>query len=347
METAGCPTTVTISLTNVCQQRCRFCGFDHAAVQAGGARFLDPDVFSRMSWLKDVRQICLCGNGEVLMHPQYPEIIERVRANAPDTHILVYTNGLGLFGRNLEATLRFADSVHVSQNAVHRETYEKIILHGNYGLAMNNLKMFATHNSRKIPLRMSFVAVRENLGDLEDAIDLAAEYGFEKVLLLYPQKAVRKTPYGLDPESYEIDDLVDAERLGRRACERGTSFSFTNVKMERRGLCLSPFYNIQIGITPDGKIRLDYCCSGMSVSNLFAEDSALADIDTLFNNERAQFIRKTVNNDELIMANKMCLLCRIVDRSHTQEQRMEFFRRFHVRMDERGAPIFWQPLLLS
>ncbi|MBZ3893302.1 hypothetical protein K9U34_06815 [Lawsonia intracellularis] len=68
-----------------------------------------------MTWLKYTKEIVICGNGEALMHHQYPAIIDIIRRYAPDASIMLYTNGLNLYGKNLSATIQCVDKVYISK----------------------------------------------------------------------------------------------------------------------------------------------------------------------------------------------------------------------------------------
>ena len=140
------PRHVTLCITNVCQQRCRFCHFDH---EKRTNRFIALETIEGMDWLEETESLCISGSGEALVHPQYAQIVHTLRQKAPRAKLMLYTNGLGLFGKNLYATLKCVDIIHISQNAVTEKAYNAIIQGGNYKLAMNNLKNLARERERE------------------------------------------------------------------------------------------------------------------------------------------------------------------------------------------------------
>lgn len=341
------PSSITLSITNVCQQRCRFCGYNHLERKngAGRARHLSPDVVRKMTWMRHVRRICLCGNGEVLAHPKYAEILSIVREIAPESKILIYTNGRALFGKNLDATMKHADSIHISQNAILKKTYDAVIHDGNYELAMDNLRRVSETNWRHIPVKLSFVLLRETINDIVPAIRLAGKYKFNIVRLLYPREPENVFYYTLKQESFNIGENFDIERYKEIAKREKILLEYTHPSKECPQNCIDPFSHIQFTIKEDGNFYLHYCCNGNPC--ILIREESLASIEKVWNNDRISFIRKTVNNPELLPANTMCLQCRMIGSLATDEQRRSFFKKFNIAVDANNKPIHFRQLVVD
>ncbi len=123
MEVPDYPRSVVFTITDKCNQICRFCSGIHRKKAQAEA---NPDAL-RLPWLKYVSSIMIVGAGEALAHPRYPDIIKNIYDSAPRVPIMLYTNGLGLHGKNLEYTLRYASEIRISQNSLTENIYNIII----------------------------------------------------------------------------------------------------------------------------------------------------------------------------------------------------------------------------
>lgn len=341
VELKSFPTDVTLCLTNVCQQRCRFCNYNHEAVTP---TYLPLETIQKMDWLAHVRHVLITGNGEALMHPDYVKILETVRRLAPETFLEVYTNGLALDGKRLEATVRYADKVHISQNAVKQKSYESIIYKGNYTRAMNNLKNLAAMKPKKMEVRLSFVAVNENVGDTKSFIDLASAYKFTAVVFLLPFEPTRLYDYSLGRESYEnVLDKIDLEEMKRYACEKGVLFEHGSLGCRNIKLCYQPSTNLFLFFAEDGNLHVRCCCNGQP--NIVIRPDMAHDIRRLWNNSRFQFLRSTVNNAETMMANKMCSFCRVSNTHLSKEEVFEQQSRMRIKRNSEDLRPQFFPLM--
>jgi sulfatase maturation enzyme AslB (radical SAM superfamily) len=71
MPTNSLPAVCDVSVTNVCNAACDFCGFSHDKKRAGPRRHLDPDEFARALPIlrrRHIRYMTFRG-GEPLLHP--------------------------------------------------------------------------------------------------------------------------------------------------------------------------------------------------------------------------------------------------------------------------------------
>lgn len=310
-QTSAYPTKVTLSISNICQQICRFCYYNHNESRKNKL-FIPLDIIQRMTWLEHVPNIILCGAGELLVHPQYPEIIETIRKISPNASITAYTNGLGLTGRRLTATLRYANIVHISQNAVNETTYNKIIKNGSYTKAMQNLETLAKLRSLNVEINLSMVVMRETINEIKDVIDLMHNYAFNNLILMSYKESFIHYSYSMPQTSLcNIYEEIDTDEILNYGKSKNIPIIIASHLTSGMNICMFPFNNVLIHIESDGTIHLKYCCNG--TVHMTISEEALADIKKVWYNDRIELIRKTVNNRFRLVENKMCLSCRLVN----------------------------------
>ncbi len=152
------------------------------------------------------------------------------------------------------------------------------------------------------------VGLKQNIHEIKKFIDTASGLGFAGVHLM---KGFYPNHDGLAKDSYldSIYDDVDIPMLENYARQKKVLFT-TNLgfrKVLEEGECYSPWNEFRLIITSNGW-RCDVCCRGSC--GIYMSDSALHDVHKFWHHERLDFIRRTVNTDEII-ANKMCLRCRL------------------------------------
>ncbi len=118
------PLSVEISPSSACNHRCLFCSFDYLDYRP---IFLDHDlIIKNLKEMteKGLKSVVLAGQGEPLLNPQTPELIEEIRSLGLD--IGMSTNGV-LFKKEFSARcLRLLKWVRFSLNAGSSETHQLI-----------------------------------------------------------------------------------------------------------------------------------------------------------------------------------------------------------------------------
>jgi MoaA/NifB/PqqE/SkfB family radical SAM enzyme len=87
------PAVCDVSVTNVCNAACDFCGFARDKTLAGPARYVDADAFSRALPIlhrRGIRYMTLQG-GEPLVHPEIARLVSQTAAAGISCAII--TNG--------------------------------------------------------------------------------------------------------------------------------------------------------------------------------------------------------------------------------------------------------------
>lgn len=315
------PLNVTLSITNICQQRCRFCYYDHETAQRHPV-YIPLETIQRMSWLRHTQNIVVCGNGEALMHPQYVQIIKTIRNLALSSKIMLYTNGVSLFGEKLVATLENVNSIHISQNAATKEAYDAVIYKGNYKRAMLNLSLLSQLRPPHIQVQLSMIVCRREstLSDIKNFIRLVAEKNFQTAIIAQYVQPLKKFSYSLpDSSIYNINFEDIYKELVQYATYKKVHLIFKTNITSNIEKCFAPFTDVLMTIDEMGRRILNYCCYGKA--NIILKDDDVYNLDKIWHNERVAFIRKTINNKFELWQNKMCLACRLVDRMLCKEKR--------------------------
>lgn len=146
---------INIEPVSFCNLRCRWCSLDHTKEK----EYIIPELFQSVlekiaQSPVPIRRIDIHNAGEVLLHPEFPrlmDILGSVRSrwkNFPYTAML--TNGMRLDAANAEAILRYhtVDMLRVSVDGGTRQEYERIRIGGNFDTVRGNMERFVAMNEQ-------------------------------------------------------------------------------------------------------------------------------------------------------------------------------------------------------
>jgi MoaA/NifB/PqqE/SkfB family radical SAM enzyme len=211
--TNSLPAVCDVSVTNVCNAACDFCGFSRDKKRSGPRRYLDTDDFVRALPIlrrRHIRYMTFQG-GEPLVHPEIvPLVTEATRAGM---HCGLITNGwflprdIGRLGKaGLKRLLVSIDSANLIEHEINR---------GLNGLGAHIKDGLAEARSMGIPTCASVTVSRLVRYDaLPDALE---DLGFDAVAFSYPRReALGPNAFAFDESSKLIDmgrdELLDALR---------------------------------------------------------------------------------------------------------------------------------------
>lgn len=174
---------VTIETVSACNLRCIHCAVSNDDYVG---RVLKLEDFHRilpiLQQFKPVVQ--LSGHGETLMHKHFREMfLDVIKAGSPVTF---QTNAALLDGDTIDFLLDHAGrprfrAMRVSLDAAERVLFEKIRRRASWDELMTNLRALRDAKLQRgliFPLlHLEFVAMRQNIHQLGDVVDLAAELG--------------------------------------------------------------------------------------------------------------------------------------------------------------------------
>lgn len=306
------PLTLGMNLSNICNQRCKFCVQDNSKMETNN--WITADIFKSMKWLRFVPDIYLfAGSGEPLVNPHFPEIVKVVREVAPKSRICMFTNGQALNGNNLDATVNYMDLVHISLNAVSKTAFDAVV-RGDHSRVMNNLESLSGRRNG-LDVELSMVLTKHNQDEIVPMVDLAHDLGFSRVIACY------FVPMAWPGNNIEFgaDDAPDKEYTEIRADEYKEYAKKHSIGLvlpqDTSGTraCMSPWRTAYISNDHIGEQVFRICCSGFSMNTYMTLDS-YTNFKRVWNSPRMQEIRRTVNLPAE-QQNTMCRMCREIPRS--------------------------------
>ncbi|MCD6351002.1 MAG: SPASM domain-containing protein, partial [Armatimonadetes bacterium] len=131
--------------------------------------------------------LTLTGFGEMLMHPQFLELLKIARRRLPHANILGYTNGL-LIGRTISAEELVRSGigqVHFSLDAATAETYEQVRRSREFERLLENIReVLAVRRRLRSPrpyVGINFTMMNDNWREAPDYVRLGAELGVDYI----------------------------------------------------------------------------------------------------------------------------------------------------------------------
>jgi MoaA/NifB/PqqE/SkfB family radical SAM enzyme/SAM-dependent methyltransferase len=167
-------------ITDSCNLSCRHCLF---AASPAKTRSIAPDLLE-----STVQQALLLGcrlfsftGGEPFLYPDFLPFLRKLLSENKDVHAAVLTNGM-LLDQFLEE-LGTLDRLHlqVSLDGLEK-SHDRLRGSGSYRKLMKNLMAM---KAAGIPVTLSVAISSENIDDLLQLVDLAAEVGVASIHLLY------------------------------------------------------------------------------------------------------------------------------------------------------------------
>jgi MoaA/NifB/PqqE/SkfB family radical SAM enzyme len=199
------PAVCDVSVTNVCNAACDFCGFARGKTLAGAARYLDADAFARalpILYRRGIRYMTLQG-GEPLVHPDILRLVSQT--TAAGISCAVITNGWFL-PRYMDALVaagmsRLVVSIDSAELAKHERN------RGLEGLERRLVDGIARARAAGLPVQASVTVSR--LVRYEELPQTLRRLGFDDVSFSYP----RREPFGSSSLVYGGESrLVDLDR---------------------------------------------------------------------------------------------------------------------------------------
>ncbi len=210
MPSLNLPAVCDVSVTNVCNAACDFCGFARDKTLSGPARYLDVDAFASALPIlhrRGIRYITLQG-GEPLVHPGIVELVSQTAAAGVSCAVI--TNGwflLRYIGALAAAGLsRLIVSIDSAALAVHEHN------RGLEGLERRLVGGIAAARACALPVQASVTVSR--LVKYAELPATLRRLGFDSVSFSYP----RREPFGSSSLVYgaelQLVDLDQDELLG-------------------------------------------------------------------------------------------------------------------------------------
>jgi len=174
------PVNLQIEHTNICNAQCVMCS--HCFTKNhNGKNMNDSELAAIKEILPFVEHVTLHGMGEPFAHPQIVDILKMYHSY--DIKITCNTNASIMTDALAEMIHKCFYDIAVSCDACTKETYEQIRKGLNFEKFIHNVKLLRSKGN-DLYMRLSAVAMRQNLKELPGIVKLADELGFQEVLIV-------------------------------------------------------------------------------------------------------------------------------------------------------------------
>ena len=190
------PRIVTLEITHLCNLHCGFCEshgcfmatpLTSRRTYAGDRRTMSVETvaaLSRSLARLGIVRVELTGKGDPIAHPRLSEVVRTIRTAGLECSL--FTNGT-LAQPDLAATLVGCgiERLNLSLNAGSREVYERVagkdLWEKAVGFLRDVIEQRRRANTSRPLVRVSYVVCRENVGDMDRAVELCCEFGVDEV----------------------------------------------------------------------------------------------------------------------------------------------------------------------
>lgn len=301
------PLRLGFDISSVCNVSCIFC------LAEGGRKLRsDPEAFRDPAWLDNFEPLLpfvdlgIFSSFEALENPRFDEFALKLYKYR--TPFQVFTNGKALVPDTAEFCLRHGmSSVWCSLHGARPKTVHGIMRGTDFGRVMENLmalKLLARRHNPDFALTLVFCAMRRNICELPEYVEMARKVGAREVQVNY--LLVTSESHGLDEEAMVFhQDLYDYNVLKAktRAMELGIRLNHQPLFSEHReasepGPCYRPWEHLNVDF--HGKATI--CCGGAArLGNIFESD-----FFKVWNSAPFRTFRSRVNSDNPPAACRAC-----------------------------------------
>jgi MoaA/NifB/PqqE/SkfB family radical SAM enzyme len=301
------PLRLGFDISSVCNVSCIFClAEDGRKLRSDPDAFRSPDMLDRLEPLLPFIDLGIFSSYEALENPRFDEFA--LKLHKYRTPFQVFTNGKALAPDTAEFCLRHGmSSVWCSLHGARARTVQDIMRGADFDRVMENLmalKLLARRHNPDFALTLVFCAMRRNIGELPDYVEMAGKVGARDIQVNY--LLVTSERRGLDEEAMVFhQDLYDYNVLKAkaRAMELGIRLNHQPLFSEHcdsgaPGPCYRPWEHLSVSHTGNTSI----CCGGAaSLGNIFESD-----FFSVWNSKPFRTFRELVNSDNPPAACKAC-----------------------------------------
>lgn len=292
------PLALGFDISSACNCNCIFC-----LAESGRKMRSDPTAFRSPDWLDNFESLLpfinlgVFSSYEAVLNPRFDEFV--LRLHRYRTPFQLFTNGKAVTPELSQFMLSHGlQSIHCSVHGAKPASYEEIMRGNSFSETLENL-MALKHQAAKInpnfTLVLVFCAMRRNIGELMDYVDLARRVGARVIQVNY--LLVTKEDSGLDGEAMCFHPLLYDKTVSaaqQKAARLGIALShqpfFSTHQPGKMEPCYKPWTNLTV--MGDGAVKV--CCGGSPVAgNMFGTD-----FFTLWNGEKFRQFRSTVNSPQ-------------------------------------------------
>ena len=207
---------IQVEITNRCNLGCPYCS---RQVNPPPLRNMTVAEFDRvLSQLQPYKEtpLCLCGLGEPLLNPWFPEMLDNPKLK--DFKLKLITNGILLTSENI-TTLQEKDvfsQIQVSLQTTTPETYRKLQVGGDFHQVVKNTKNLIANKPPKTTIIIQHLKTRINQNESKKDFSTLLDVTFNKNDVVFKEHIVG--PVGGMAQPYSYSHLV-FNRPHKRACD--------------------------------------------------------------------------------------------------------------------------------
>ncbi len=179
------PRRILLELTSACNLKCIMCGRDEVEFKKS---YLDVNILSYIkNVLESAEEVALFGWGEPTVHPDFSEFLKRLSNYNVRKYFV--TNGM-LLDKFINDVINYkTDIIAISLDGATPDTNNSIRKHSDFNKIISNIKLL---QGEKKELKLSypymnfvFTAMKSNIQELPDLVNLAYDLGLEEVKVVY------------------------------------------------------------------------------------------------------------------------------------------------------------------
>lgn len=182
------PLHVAVPTGDRCNLRCVFCT-DRSPTSVMRYTNLPYERFTEFTKpLENALLVQLYGWGEPFFNASYEKMFDHVTAQFPGSRIQISTNGVLLTERWVEKILDYGKClVNISLNAATAETYAQITRRNLFDRVVANVRRLTASKAERqvadLMISLSLVAIRPNVHELPQFIELSRDLGIQYVII--------------------------------------------------------------------------------------------------------------------------------------------------------------------
>ena len=208
------PKTFIFCYDSLCNVKCIFCRSCH---QKQDLSYFDENMDSIiLNMLENAENVVLSGVGEALFSPHSRKLIKRISELFPNIKFSLISNGILCDKQNLEelGIIDKLTAITVSLHATKKETYNKLVVNGDFDRVMKNLDFLSQlKKERKLDrFVLNFVVnsynYKEMVSYLKMAQKIGATVGFLELLELETNRDVYEKINIFDEKHSEFNKFV-------------------------------------------------------------------------------------------------------------------------------------------
>ncbi|WP_300754475.1 radical SAM protein [uncultured Brachyspira sp.] len=175
---------IKLSYDNDCNVKCKSCRENIYRNSKEYIEELDEKAKKYiLPIIKYTDKVCLIGSGDPFSSRHTKNLIKMIVKEYPNIKFDLHTNGL-LLNETMLNNLGIIDKlsyVQISMHAAKKDTYDKIVLGGNFNVLIDNLKFVKRlkEENRIENIFLFFVVSKVNLNDAKEFVKLEKEYSAE------------------------------------------------------------------------------------------------------------------------------------------------------------------------